>query len=290
MNQYRLCHPAYDANRAERHYRSVDPENRLVASTLEQEWEKSLTKQRQLQEDFERFQRETPQGLTETERSQIRSLAIDLPALWHAAETTSVDRKEIVRAIIDKVVITSQGATEHIDLTIHWKGGFVSQLAMIRRVQAYDQLRDFDAIMDQVRTGHAAGLLSAQIAEQLQQAGFRTINPEVPWDKYMVLALLRRSELLPGRTEKIELAQDEWLLADLAREMGIGCSQIRRWMKRRHVHWRQSPLRGYYILWADAEERERLRKLSAFTKTNAGMNHEGFPKELVTPKQRPTTH
>src|SRR5688500_18337366 len=90
--------------------------------------------------------------------------------------------------------------------------------------------------MEHVRTGHAAGLLSAQIAEQLQQAGYRTINPELPWDKHVVLALLRRSELLPGRIEKIELTPDEWLLADLARHLDIGCSHLRRWMHRKGVH------------------------------------------------------
>ena len=286
LRQQDLQRAAYEATRAERHYRSVDPENRLVASTLEKEWETSLNKQRQLQEDFERFQREIPQHLTESERAQIHSLATDLPGLWHGPETTSADRKEIVRSLIDKVLITTQGATEHIDVTIHWKGGFVSQHAVIRRVRLYDQLRDFDAILERVRAGHAAGLLSAQIAEQLQQAGFPTIDPALPWNKHMVLSLLRRSELLPGRTEKIELAPDEWLLADLARETGIGCSQIRRWMHRSHVHWRQSPLRGYYILWADAEEQERLRKLSVFTKAHSGMNHASFPKELITPKRR----
>jgi AAA domain len=274
------------ARRAERHYRSVDPENRLVAGTLEKEWEQALNQQRQLQEEFERFQRDTPQGLTEPERVRIQSLANDLPALWHAPETTAADRKEIVRGLIDKVMITSQGPTEHIDVTIHWKGGFLSQHAVIRRVRLYDQLRDFEAIMAHVRAGHAAGLLSAQIAEQLQQAGFRTINPDLPWNKHMVLSLLRRTELLPGRTEKIELASDEWLLADLARELRITCSQLRRWMQRKHVHWRQSPLRGYYIVWADARERQRLRKLRAFFVAHSGINSASYPKELVTPAER----
>jgi hypothetical protein len=288
LRQQDIQRAAYEVLRAERHYRSVDPENRLVARTLEKEWEQALEKQRQVQEDFERFQREIPQHLSEAERAQIHSLATDLPGLWHAPETTSADRKEIVRSLIDKVLITTQGKSEHIDVTIHWKGGFVSQHAVVRRVNNYEQLRDFDVIMERIRVGHAAGLLSAKIAEQLQQAGYANINPDLPWDKHMVLMLLRRNQLLPGRTEKIELGSDEWLLADLARETGIGCSQIRRWMKRKHVHWRQSPLRGYYILWADAEERERLGKLSAFTKAHSGMKAESFPKELITPKPRKT--
>ena len=247
---------------------------------------KALGKQRQIEEDLHRFEQGTPVLLTMEEREQIRALAADLPALWNAPETTAADRKEITRHLIDKVVVTAQGATEHIDVAIHWKGGFVSQHAIVRRVQAYDQLRDFDAIMDYVRTGHAAGLLSAQIAEQLQQAGYRTINPELPWDKHMVLALLRRSELLPGRIEKIELAPDEWLLADLTRHLDIGVSHLRRWMFRKGVHWRRSPLHGYYIIWADADEQKRLRKLQAFFDAHPSLSTTKYPKELTTPKRR----
>lgn len=287
FRQQEMQRARYEAQRAERHYRSVDPENRLVAGTLEKEWEKALNKQRQMEEDFHRFEQEAPCLLTTEEREQIGVLAADLPSLWHASETTAVDRKEITRHLIDKVVVTAQGATEHIDVAIHWKGGFVSQHAIVRRVQKYEQLRDFDAIMNCVRAGHAAGMLTAQIAEQLQQAGFRNINPELPWDKHMVLALLRRSELLPGRIEKIELAPDEWLLADLARHLDIGCSHLRRWMHRNGVHWRRSPLHGYYIIWADADEQKRLRKLQAFFNAHPSMSTTSYPKELTTSKPRP---
>ena len=102
----------------------------------------------------------------------------------------------------------------------------------------------------------------------------------------MVLSLLRRSELLPGRIEKIELAPDEWLLADLARELGIGCSHLRRWMHRKQVHWRRSPLRGYYVIWADADEQKRLRNLQAFFHAHSGLSTALYPKELTTPKPR----
>lgn len=290
LRQQETQRSRYEAQRAERHYRSVDPENRLVASTLEKEWEKALGKQRQLEEDLHRYEQATPRLLTVEEREQILALAADLPSLWHAPETPAADRKEITRHLIDKVVVTAQGATEHIDVAIHWKGGFISQHAVVRRVQAYDQLRDFDAIMKCVQDGHAAGLLSAQIAEQLQQAGFMTINPALPWDKHMVLALLRRSHLLPGRIEKIELAPDELLLADLARHLDIGVSHLRRWMFRKGVHWRQSPLHGYYIIWADADEQKRLRQLHAFFNAHPSMSTASYPKELTTPKSRPKEH
>ena len=98
--------------------------------------------------------------------------------------------------------------------------------------------------------------------------------------------LLRRSQLLPGRTEKIELASDEWLLADLARELDIGISHLRRCMHRKQVHWRLSPLRGYYIVWADADEQQRLRNLRAFFHAHSGLSATLYPKELTTPKPR----
>ena len=286
LRQQELKRAHYEAQRAERHYRSVDPENRLVAGTLEKEWEKALGKHRQLQEGLHRFEQETPNQLTAAEREQIRALAADLPALWNGPETTATDRKEITRHLIDKVVVKAQGATEHIDVAIHWKGGFGSQHAVVRRVQKYEQLRDFDAIMQCVHAGHAAGLLAAQIAERLQQAGFRPTNPAASWDRHMVLNMLRRSHLLAGRTEKIELAPDEWLLTDLAREVDIGCSHLRRWIHREGVHWRRSPLRGYYIIWADADERTRLRKLQAFFHDHPGLSTALYPKELITPKPR----
>lgn len=104
----------------------------------------------------------------------------------------------------------------------------------------------------------------------------------------MVLALLRRSELLPRRIEKIELAPDEWLLADLARHLDIGCSHLRWWMHRKGVHWRRSPLHGYYIIWADADEQQRLRKLQTFFNAHPSLSTELYPKELTTPKPRKT--
>jgi hypothetical protein len=136
-----------------------------------------------------------------------------------------------------------------------------------------------------------ARLLTDPITIDLQHVAgslsFMTINPAVPWDKHMVLALLRRSHLLPGRIEKIDLAPDEWLLADLARHLDIGISHLRRWMFRTGVHWRQSPLHGYYIIWADADEQKRLRKLNAFFNAHPSMSTISYPKELTTPKPRP---
>ena len=74
----------YQAERAQRQYDAVEPENRLVVRELERRWEEALKEQRRLEEEYARFRRNQPEGLSASEREQIRSLARDMPALWQA--------------------------------------------------------------------------------------------------------------------------------------------------------------------------------------------------------------
>src|SRR5215211_6812975 len=97
----RLERVSYEADRAGRHYRLIEPENRLVARQLAREWEEKLEAQRKLQEDYRRFVREQPRPLSEAERKNIHRLARNIPALWHSPSTTMAERKEIVRQIVE---------------------------------------------------------------------------------------------------------------------------------------------------------------------------------------------
>lgn len=114
---------AYEAERARRQYDAVEPENRLVARTLEQQWEAKLAAQQQLEEAYHRFRQEHPRPLSEAERTAIRQLAADIPALWSAATTTAADRQELLRQVVDRVVIAAAGKSEQVHVTIRWMGG-----------------------------------------------------------------------------------------------------------------------------------------------------------------------
>ena len=136
----------YEAQRAGRQYQAVEPENRLVARTLEQRWEAALAEVRRLEEEFARFARDRPARLTEAERSRILALSADIPALWGAASTTNADRKEVIRCLVDRVVVHVRQNTEYCDVTIHWKGGCTSEHEVIRPVRSRGQLRDGDRL------------------------------------------------------------------------------------------------------------------------------------------------
>lgn len=140
----------YESGRAERRYQAVEPENRLVARTLEQRWEESLSDQRQLEDEYDRFLRSQPSQLSDAERARVLSLSRDIPALWDAAGTTAADRKEIVRLLVERVVVHVQNYSEYVDAMIHWRGGFTSRHEVVRPVRVYKQLRDHDRILDRI--------------------------------------------------------------------------------------------------------------------------------------------
>ncbi|MGW1306640.1 hypothetical protein ACWD5R_44450 [Streptomyces sp. NPDC002514] len=85
---------------------------------LETEWEEALAAQQRLQEEYDRFARTSPHALTAAERQTITALAGDIGGLWRANSTTTTDRKEIVRAVVDKVIVTVLGTSERVKVVI----------------------------------------------------------------------------------------------------------------------------------------------------------------------------
>ena len=64
--------------------------------------------------------------------------------------TTHQDRKEIIRHLVERVVVHVKKDSEYVDVTIHWHGGFTSQHEVVWSVQFYEQLRDFDKLMERI--------------------------------------------------------------------------------------------------------------------------------------------
>ena len=96
------------------------PENRLVARQLEREREAALAERARLGEEYQRYQRARPARLSAAELAAIRALAGDIPALWAAPTTTTADRKRLIRAVIESVQVTAEGATERVHATVTW--------------------------------------------------------------------------------------------------------------------------------------------------------------------------
>jgi DNA invertase Pin-like site-specific DNA recombinase len=136
LKQWRLGveRAGYEVARAERRYRAVDPENRLVARGLEREWEQSLQSLQSAKTELARRERECPRVLTAEERERLLALGPDLVAVWHASTTTARDRKELLRTLLEEVIIKVERDKAAAHLTMRWKGGALNEieLALLR--------------------------------------------------------------------------------------------------------------------------------------------------------------
>jgi hypothetical protein len=278
----------YQAERARRQYDAVEPENRLVARQLERCWEEALQEQRRLEEDYARFRQGQPAGLSAAEREQIRALAQDLPALWQASATTAADRQRLIRLLVEEIVVTVQGASEQVEVTITWVGGDRTRHELIRPVQRYEQRTDYPQLLIRIDQLREARLTLAEVAVQLNEEGFRPPKRSPIFKSGIVAALLAKKSRSGPRPRVLAdgqmLGADEWLLSDLARHLGMPQPTLHRWIRVGWVHARKLPTPGgQWVIWADADEQERMARLRTCSR---GWGNEAVYVQLTKPKPR----
>ncbi len=139
--------------------------------------------------------------MSEDERARIRELSHDIPALWHAPGTTAADRKEIIRLLVERVVVQVRNDSEEVEATIHWRGGSTSHHTIVRPVGRYEHLRDYDRLVDHLVRWRREGYSAGQIAAKLQAAGFRPPRKQGEYTKGQVQQLLRRCGLTHERAQ-----------------------------------------------------------------------------------------
>src|SRR5262252_1059584 len=130
LAQWRLAveRASYEAQRAERRYRAIDPDNRLVARGLEAEWEKSLRELETAKAELARREQQRPRTLSADERSRLLALGGDLPDVWQAPTTTARDKKELLRALLEEVIIAVHKDEYRSHLTLRWRGGALAEI------------------------------------------------------------------------------------------------------------------------------------------------------------------
>ncbi len=280
----RLERATYEAERAERQYQAVEPENRLVARSLERQWEEALRNRRDLAEEYDRFLKEQPPHLSEDQRARILALSSDLPTLWNAPETTAADRKEIIRLVVERVEVHVRAETECGEVVISWRGGVTTRHEIVRPVSRYESLGSYDQLMNRIIEMRQEGRTIKQIAVQLNAEGYRTPRSRKGYTSTSVRKLLSRGELTRGRIGTRQLDRHEWWLPDLARSLQMSANKLRDWALRGWVRSRQIPPRGLWVVWADAQERRRLRKVLAGSKRGKA------PKETCQAARSPIEH
>ena len=275
----------YEVERAARQYQAVEPENRLVARELERRWEESLKAQRQLEEEYERWQRTAPGRLSTADEEAIRSLAADLPTVWRAATTTAAERQRAARLLLDGVKVTVNKTSEHVAVELRWAGGLVRRHTLSRPVKRYDLQSDYPLLVERLQRLCAERLSSAAIAERLNAEGFRPPKRTDHFTGSIVQRLTSRLGLTRRQRHgsAVGLSRDEYRPAGLARRLGISRDTVKRWVR---VGWLtvRRDADGHHVIWADAAELRRLGELYRLPRTWATKER---LEELKQPKPRP---
>ena len=215
-------------------------------------------------------------------------MARDLPVLWHAATTTAADRQRIVRLLVKEVVVTVRGESEWVDVTIHWAGGFSSDHELVRPVQRYQQMADFEGLLNRIDELRAAGQTLTEVAEQLNREGFHPPKRSATFTSGILASLLAKRSRTGPRPRVVGeagvLGEDEWLLTDLARKLAMPQATLHRWIRVGWVHARKLPTPGgHWVIWGDAEELARMTRIRTCPR---GWSDEQMFVQLTKPKAR----
>jgi hypothetical protein len=162
----------YEAERARRQYDAVEPENRLVARSLERAWEEKLRVVDAIEQEHARWRLQEPLGIGAADRAQIQALGENLPRIWHAVTTTAADRKRILRLIVCEVILDQRRAQGQVWLKIVWQTGATSEHRLQRRVHTYRDYIDLDRLRRRITELNSAGKMDKEIAAILNREGF----------------------------------------------------------------------------------------------------------------------
>jgi predicted DNA-binding transcriptional regulator AlpA len=227
LKQWRLAveRAGYEAQRAERRYRAVDPDNRLVARGLEREWEEALKALEAAKADLARRESERPHVITQQERSRLLSLGPDLVSLWNASTTAPRDRKELLRTLIDEVIVKVDRDAFAAHLTMRWKGGALTEIDLaLPRSRPATIRTDEDTVALLRRL--AAHYPDAVIAGVLNRQG-RTTAYGHRFDRNRV-GNLRRQWKIPGFQEKPQANGELMTIRQAAAALNVAPSTIHR--------------------------------------------------------------
>jgi DNA invertase Pin-like site-specific DNA recombinase len=230
LSQWRLAveRARYEAERAERQYRAVEPENRLVARGLESEWEKRLRDLAAAESELERRQQQRPRTLSPEEKSRLRSLGSDLRKVWTAPTTTDRDRKELLRTLLEEVIVEIYRSEHRAHLTLRWRGGELAEIDLpLPRSQPRGRRTSEDTLSLLPRL--AALYPDEVIAGILNRQGRRTASGE----RFTAnqVGSLRRYRGIPRFQPSTEPPQGEVVsIYKAAQILGMNTSTIHRWL------------------------------------------------------------
>jgi len=223
----------YAAEAARRRYLAVDPANRLVADTLEADWNHKLREVVDAEDDYERSRNAAATVLDQEHRDRVRALAEDLPALWNDPETPMRERKRLIRLLVTDVTLIR--GDDHITAHVRLSGGATHTLAVPRPLTAWEAHTtpaSTVALIDELLADHPYD----EVVTILNNRGLTG-----GWGKPFSVPSLRQLCHLRGIPDFRQRLQATGMLTveEIAAELGVTAQTIKRWQQRGHITGRR---------------------------------------------------
>jgi hypothetical protein len=222
LRQSHVQRARHRADLARRRYLAVDPDNRLVADSLEADWNDALRSLQEAHADYERAAAAAGAVLDDEHKQRIRALAADFPALWADPATPPRERKRIARLLLDDVTLVKDG---RIHLHVRFRGGQTNStivpippMAWQARQTEPDTLASLDRLLDD----HT----DAEVADALNRAERRTGEGK-PFTARIVLHL-RRAHQLPSHADRLQAA-GLLSLTEMAQRLHVHPRTVKDW-------------------------------------------------------------
>jgi DNA invertase Pin-like site-specific DNA recombinase len=218
----------YEAGQAERRYRAVDPDNRLVARGLEKDWEKRLQNLADAEAELAQRERSKPLAISPKDRDRIRSLGKDLSQVWTATTTTDRDKKELLQTLLEEVCITIDREANIGRLMLRWRGGMISDLKIdlwSPRIPTIKLDEDTDQLIRRLAVHYPDGMIAGILNRQGRQTATGqkfTANRVASFRSYRKIPRYKR----PGHQGDGELATVE----RTAELLNVAPSTVHRWL------------------------------------------------------------
>lgn len=223
--QMRLERARYEADLAQRRYEQVDPENRLVAASLEGRWNQALSRVDEVHRQMDEFGRRQTRTFTDEQRAQILDLASNFPQLWKSDTTSWKDRKRMLRLLVEDILV-ERGADRELQLHLRWSGGACEDLTVVLPPKIQDQVRYPADRVEEVRR-LAKDHTDLQIVELLNAQG--EVSPKGQPFTVAMIKWIRHKHHIPAADLKLP---HELTVNEIAERFHVSPGVVYYWINR----------------------------------------------------------
>ena len=248
----RIDRAEYEAQLAQRRYEAVDPDNRLVAASLEKRWNEALINVEETKEDFAEHQSKEHIAATSEQKAKLRSLARDLPRLWKSSTTQAKDRKRILRLLIKDITVEKLPEPKRIMLHLRWYGGACEDIPINLLPSIADRLRYPKEIIEKVKE-LAKDLTGAQIAAELNRQGILSAKGK-PFTTSMI-SWIRYRHAIPAPNFK---RPEELTVKEVAKKFAVSIHVVYYWINQKVVKARRLNQGMPYWITIDSQKEKEL--------------------------------